>query len=391
MGKRPDTFWFYHRRLTSFALIIVTSSLFQMSLMELNEKISEHFTAIDVLSAVKPMPKIIQPHFDKIRKYFEQYVETEEYRQRCDELREAKERHEKTIEELKKGEKRYVPPHKRLTSELASKLTSNEEAIADLEEKCAKYVKDLEQLAKQCEEYRHQCDRLIITKEQHERTVISKDSIITELRKSEQDLSSELASKKKIIAELEEKCAKYSKEREEYRQRCDRLTSAKKCDEQAIKKLTEEAKRLTSELASKERTIEELEKRSVRTKECKTANNKEVPTPRPISAKFGAAVFCLNIPNGEKFSGIGPVSSVEIRRNPITQSSRNYAYGGFRPQRPIDTMNGEKINGEPINISYPRHMSLGNQAKIYRDEGAGGHRAMEGAARTQLREPGAPN
>uniref|UniRef100_A0A1I7Y024 BLOC-1-related complex subunit 5 n=1 Tax=Steinernema glaseri TaxID=37863 RepID=A0A1I7Y024_9BILA len=64
-----------------------------MSLLELKEKISEQLEAIDLLSEGKPMPKIIQPHLTKIKKYFEQHVEmSEECRRLCDELREAKER-----------------------------------------------------------------------------------------------------------------------------------------------------------------------------------------------------------------------------------------------------------------------------------------------------------
>uniref|UniRef100_A0A1I7YMI8 Myosin_tail_1 domain-containing protein n=1 Tax=Steinernema glaseri TaxID=37863 RepID=A0A1I7YMI8_9BILA len=168
---------------------------------QLKEKISEHLEAIDVLSEAKPMPKIIQPHFKKIKEYFKQYV---------DEHREAKERHEMTIEELRKCEER-------LLSELASK----EEIIADLEEKCTNYSKDTAQLAKKCEECRQRCDRLTVAKERQERTneevkkngerltsqLASKEQVIMELKKSGEDLASKLTSKEKTITSLEKKCA----------------------------------------------------------------------------------------------------------------------------------------------------------------------------------------
>uniref|UniRef100_A0A1I7Y5U3 BAR domain-containing protein n=1 Tax=Steinernema glaseri TaxID=37863 RepID=A0A1I7Y5U3_9BILA len=76
-----------------------------MSLLQLNEKISEHLKAIDDLAEVKPMPKIIQLHFKEIKAYFEQYVETsEKCRRRCDELREIKERQKRTITDLTEDE-----------------------------------------------------------------------------------------------------------------------------------------------------------------------------------------------------------------------------------------------------------------------------------------------
>uniref|UniRef100_A0A1I7Z6E7 RRM domain-containing protein n=1 Tax=Steinernema glaseri TaxID=37863 RepID=A0A1I7Z6E7_9BILA len=202
-----------------------------MSLLELNEKISEHLDAIEA----KPIPLTIRSHLNKIKEYFEQYVETselgshpttsdrtthlestsKEYCQHCDELSEANERQERTIEELRKAEER-------LTSELESK----EETIADLEEKCAiyskvtlKYFKDKAQLAKQCEEYRQRCDELSAAKEHHEGTIEEKKngkrltyhlapkrSVTKELRRFGKKLTSELASQKQIIVQLERKC-----------------------------------------------------------------------------------------------------------------------------------------------------------------------------------------
>uniref|UniRef100_A0A1I7YQ78 RRM domain-containing protein n=1 Tax=Steinernema glaseri TaxID=37863 RepID=A0A1I7YQ78_9BILA len=252
-----------------------------MSLHDLSKEISEHLDAIDVLSELRPIPKIIQLHFKEIKEYFEQYVETnDECRRLCDELKEVKERQERTIEELRKA-------GEHLAVELASK-----------------------------------------------------EQVVRKLRKSADNLTSELASKEETIADLEEKCANYAKEatklgmeREEYRQRCDELSEAKDHDQQTIDRLTEESKRLTSELASKERTIEELERRNVRTEESETtatpAASEEVATSRSngISANSGAELYVCNLHPDvteaqlfEKFSSIGPVSSIEICRGLLTDA-----------------------------------------------------------------------
>uniref|UniRef100_A0A1I7ZFL1 FRIGIDA-like protein n=1 Tax=Steinernema glaseri TaxID=37863 RepID=A0A1I7ZFL1_9BILA len=119
-----------------------------MSLHDLSKEISEHLEAIHDLSEMKPMPKIIQPHFKKVKEYFDQYVKSsEEYRQRCDELREVKERQERTIGDLRKCEERLtselaskeqvIMELKKSGEELASKLASKEKTITSLEKKCA--------------------------------------------------------------------------------------------------------------------------------------------------------------------------------------------------------------------------------------------------------------
>uniref|UniRef100_A0A1I7Y187 RRM domain-containing protein n=1 Tax=Steinernema glaseri TaxID=37863 RepID=A0A1I7Y187_9BILA len=114
------------------------------------------------------------------------------------------------------------------------------------------------------------------------------------------------------------------KERDEYRQRCHLLTGAKERDEKTIIWLTEESKRLTSELASKERTIEELQKWSMRAEEA--ASEEDVALrPNGIPANSWAELFVWDLHPEvteaqlfEKFSSIGPVLSVEMCRNPVT-------------------------------------------------------------------------
>uniref|UniRef100_A0A1I8AK76 Tudor domain-containing protein n=1 Tax=Steinernema glaseri TaxID=37863 RepID=A0A1I8AK76_9BILA len=284
----------------------------EMSLVELSKEISEHLEAIDVLSELKPMPKVIQPHFEKIKKYFEQYVETselgsrpttsnrtthlestsEEYCQRCDELSEAKERQGRTIEELRKCEER-------LTSELASKeqvimevrkfgedlaleLASKEEIIADLEEKCTNYSKDSAQLAKQCDEYRQRCDRLSVTKERHERT-------IEELKKNGERLTSELASKESVTMELRRF-----------------------------------GEKLTSELASQKQIIVQLEKKMNQVTASSDASSlfgKE----NPVNSDIVACSLHPKVTDDqllEKISAVGPTSSSEISPDPVTHPSK---------------------------------------------------------------------
>uniref|UniRef100_A0A1I7Y131 KH domain-containing protein n=1 Tax=Steinernema glaseri TaxID=37863 RepID=A0A1I7Y131_9BILA len=227
----------------------------KMSLMELKEKISEHLDAIDVLSEANPMREVIEPHFKKIKDYFEQYVDTsEECRRLCDQLREVKDRQEKTIEKLRKGGVRsavelaskesVIRKLRNSAHNLASELASQKEILAEHEENSAKYAKDSAQLAKKCEAYLRYCDSLERLTEQLKKNRERLTSELASKKRIGEDLASKLASKEETIADLEEKCANYSKDSaqlakqcEEYRQRCDELSAAKEHHERTIEEL----------------------------------------------------------------------------------------------------------------------------------------------------------
>uniref|UniRef100_A0A1I8AAS1 RRM domain-containing protein n=1 Tax=Steinernema glaseri TaxID=37863 RepID=A0A1I8AAS1_9BILA len=65
----------------------------------------------------------------------------------------------------------------------------------------------------------------------------------------------------------------------------------------------------------------------------------------------------------EKFSTVGPVSSVEVVRDPRTHRSKGSAYVEFKhpndAERAIDILYGEKINGEPLFLSWPADSEQG--------------------------------
>uniref|UniRef100_A0A1I7Y030 RNA-binding domain-containing protein n=1 Tax=Steinernema glaseri TaxID=37863 RepID=A0A1I7Y030_9BILA len=74
----------------------------------------------------------------------------------------------------------------------------------------------------------------------------------------------------------------------------------------------------------------------------------------------------------EKFSAVGPVSSIEISRDPVTLLSKGYAYVLFEhvadAERAIDTMSWDEVNGKSIRLMwspFSNYGTLSNRRRLH--------------------------